>query len=69
MIAQTSKALNAHGIRRSLIAHRNGFYWRAYFSDASGQSTQKRIHLGLNAHKGQLLEAEQRVIELTAAVA
>lgn len=68
LIAQTSKALNARGIRGSLIAHRNSLYWRGYFTDASGQRSQKRIHIGLNANKGQLLEAERRVIELATAV-
>ncbi len=68
LIAQTSKALNDRGIRGSLIAHRQSLYWRGYFTDASGRRTQKRIHIGLNAHQGQLLEAERRVIELAAAV-
>jgi len=68
LIAQTSKALNARGIRGSLIAHRNSLYWRGYFNEPSGKRTQKRIHIGLSAHKGQLLEAERRVIELAAAV-
>jgi len=68
LISQTSKALNARGIRGSLIAHRNSLYWRGYFNDASGKRSQKRVHIGLSANQGQLLEAERRVIELAAAV-
>ena len=68
LVSTTSEALNARGIRGGLVIHRDGLYWRGYFNTASGRS-QKRIHLGLSAHPGQLLEAEKRVIELASAVA
>ncbi len=68
LIAQTTKALNDRGIRGSLKAHRQSFYWRGYFTNANGRRAQKQIHIGLKAHQGQLLEAERRVIELAVAV-
>lgn len=68
LVFKTGEALNAWGIRGSLVIHRGNLYWRAYFNDASGKRSQKRVHLGLNANAGQLLEAEKRVIDLATAM-
>jgi hypothetical protein len=68
LLDRTSKALNERGIRGSLLIRRNTLVWRGYFTDASGARAQKRIHLGLRAHLGQLLNAEKRVIDLASAV-
>jgi len=68
LVFKTGEALNARGIRGSLVVHRGNLYWRAYFNNASGKRSQKRVHLGLNANAGQLLEAEKRVIDLATAM-
>lgn len=69
LLNQTSRALNGRGVRGSLIVRRNNLVWRGYFTDTSGARVQKRIHLGLRAHPGQLLDAEKRVIDLASSIA
>ena len=68
LLDQTSRALNERGIRGSPLIRRNNLVWRGYFTDTSGVRAQKRIHLGLRAHPGQLLNAEKRVIDFASAV-
>ena len=68
-VLETSEALNARGIRGSLVVYRGSYYWRAVFTDASGKRAQRRVKLDVAANPGQLVTAESRVIELASVTA
>jgi len=48
-VAKTSEALNARGIRGSLVVYQGGFYWRGVFTDANGKRAQRRVKLDVAA--------------------
>jgi len=63
-VLETSEALNARGIRGSLVVYRGSYYWRGVFTDANGKRAQRRVKLDVAANPGQLVTAESRVIQL-----
>ena len=68
-LAATTENLKKRGIKGRMVAHKGSLYWRGTYTTADGCRKDRRLHLGLTAHPGQLLEAEKRVMELASAVA
>jgi integrase len=68
-LAPVNAALRSRGIKGRLIAHDGKLYLRGTYSTADGTRKDRRVRLDLHAQPSQLLEAERRVIELSAAVA
>ena len=68
-LATVNAALRSRGIKGRLIAHDGKLYLRGTYSSADGSRKDRRIRLDLQAQTSQLLEAERRVIELSARVA
>jgi len=65
---EANASLKRRGFKGRLIAHNGALYWRGTFTDASGVRKDRRIHLGIPAQKGMVLEAESRVVDLFAAI-
>lgn len=59
-------SLRSRGIRGSLICFKDRMYWRCTATGSDGSRKSRRVPLGLPAHAGQLLEAENRVVRLAA---
>ena len=54
----TNAALKTRGVKGRIVVAKDRFFLRGTFTAADGIRKDRRIALGLNAHQGQLLEAE-----------
>lgn len=63
-----TEGLRNRGIKGSLVAVRDRLFWRCTATDETGVRKSRRIPLGLPANQGQLIEAENRVVLLAAAL-
>ena len=64
----TNAALKARGVKGRIIVVRDSLFLRGTFTAADGTRKDRRIALGLNAHQGQLLEEEARVLQLASII-
>ena len=56
----TNAALKTRGVKGRIVVAKDRLFLRGTFTAADGTRKDRRIALGLNAHQGQLLEAEAR---------
>ena len=64
----TNAALKTRGVKGRIVVAKDRFFLRGTFTAADGTRKDRRIALGLNAHQGQLLEAEARVLQLASII-
>ncbi len=64
-----NEALKSRGVKGRIVPAKDRLFLRGTFSAADGTRKDRRIPLGLPAHQGQLLEAENRVIALAGIIA
>ena len=60
----TNAALKARGVKGRIIVVRDSLFLRGTFTATDGTRKDRKICLDLPAHQGQLLAAENRVIQL-----
>ena len=65
---QATSSLKKRGIKGRLIEHNGSLYWRGTFTDPTGERKDRRIHLGVPAQPGMVIQAESRVVDLIAAI-
>ena len=59
-----NEALKSRGVKGRIVPAKDRLFLRGTNTTADGTRKDRRIPLGLPAHRGQLLEAENRVIPL-----
>lgn len=64
-----NEALKSRGVKGRIVPAKDRLFLRGTFTAADGTRKDRRIPLGLPAHNGQLLEAENRVIALAGIIA
>ncbi len=64
----TNAALKTRGVKGRIVGAKDLFFLRGTFTAADGTRKDRRIALGLNAHQGQRLEAEARVLQLASII-
>ena len=67
-LAAANAALKTRGVKGRIVVAKDRFFLRGTFTAADGTRKDRRIALGLNAHQGQLLEAEARVLQLASII-